>query len=258
MKPIRAWFIVLSALLSMTAGVSRSEALRYAVFSAPPFMILGEIDSPESDYGGIDLDIVREIARRMQLDVHFMRCPWIRCLRWLQEGRADLLTSAYKKPEREVFLEYFKKPYLESLPIAFYSKSARNYSITKYEDLAANKTIGVLSNASYFDRFDHDKDLTKFEVTSQDLLFPMLMYERFDLIAGYVPTENYRLVTEGYKGNIQKSVYEFSGVDPVYMALSKKSPLSKRKAEFDRINEELIQERFIKRLVESYYSKYQP
>lgn len=122
-------------------------------------MITGEIDTPESEYGGIDLDIVREIARRMQLDVRFMRCPWVRCLRWLQEGRADLLTSAYKKPEREVFLEYFKEPYLESLPIAFYYKSAKNYAITKYEDLDTNKTIGVLSNASYFDRLTTTRTL---------------------------------------------------------------------------------------------------
>lgn len=42
------------------------------------------------------------------------------------------------------------------------------------------------------------------------------------------------------------------------MALSRKSPLSKRKAEFDRINGDLIKDGFIKRLVESYYSKYQP
>ena len=58
-------------------------------------------------------------------------------------------------------------------------------------------------------------------------------------------------------GAIQ-SAYEFSGVDAVHMALSKKSPLGKRKAEFDRINDELIQEGFIKQVVERYYSKYQP
>ena len=258
MRRIRPSLMLISALLLTTAAVSRGETLRYAVFSAPPFMILGKANSIESEFGGIDLDIVREIARRMQLDVRFMKCPWVRCLRWLQEGQADLLTSAYKKPEREAFMDYLEKPYLASLPIAFYHKSDRNYSIAKYEDLNIAKTIGVLSDASYFDRFDQDKSLSKHEVTSQDLLFPMLMHERFDLIAGYVPTENYRLVTEGYKGKIQKSVYEFTGVDPVYMALSKKSPLSKRKPEFDRINDELIKEGFIGKLVESYYNKYRP
>ena len=257
MKYAKQTFLAVASLL-LASSTSWSETLRFAVFSAPPFMILGEEGAPESRYSGIDLDIAREIARRMRLDVSFEKCPWARCLQWLQEGRVDFLSSAYKKPDREVFLEYFRQPYLASLPIAFYFKRESKYEIEKYEDISSRMKIGVLRNASYFEQFDQDKNLSKYEVTTQDQLFPMLMFGRVDLVAGYVPTENYRLVVEGYKGKIEKSLYEYSGRDPVFMALGKKSPFIERMQEFNRINDELISEGFIKKTVDGYYNKYLP
>lgn len=233
-----------------------SGTLNYAVFPAPPFMILDDADGKEI-FSGVDVDIVREIAQRMKLDVRFVSCPWARCLSMLKDGQADLLSSAYRKPDRELFLNYFSKPYLASLPIAFYFKKNKNFTIEKYEDLY-NYSIGVLGDASYFERFDKDKTLSKFEVATQDQLFPMLMYERFDLIAGYVPTENYRLIAEGYKGKVQRSTYEFSGQDAVYMAISKRSPLINRRDELDRINSDLLKEGFIKKTIDSYLNKYLP
>jgi polar amino acid transport system substrate-binding protein len=256
MRNLLALLLAVGISFQITSG-GRCETLKYAVFPAPPFMILDKADAKES-YTGIDVDIVQELARRMALDVRFVSCPWVRCLRLLQDGKVDLLSSAYKKPEREVFLDYLENPYLDSLKIAFYYKNDKKYSIEKYEDLYEFKNIGVLRNASYFDRFDKDDRLSKFEVTTQDRLFPMLMHERLDLIAGYVPTENYRLIAEGYKGKIQKSTYEVSGEDAVYLALSKKSALRNRLSEFNMTINALIREGFVKNTIDSYYNKYSP
>jgi polar amino acid transport system substrate-binding protein len=256
MKPPRILFLTLATALVIPSP-GWGQTLNYAVFTAPPFMILDETDGSEA-LSGIDVDIVREVARRMKLNLRFVNCPWARCLRLLKDGHADLLSSAYKKPDREVFLNYFAQPYLSALPIAFYSKQSRNYSIEKYEDLYRFKNIGVLSGASYFERFDKDQKLSKYEVPTQDQLFPMLVHERFDLFAGYVPTENYRLIAEGYKGQVQRSKYEFSGQDAVYMAVSKKSPLAHRLKEFNLINDELTKTGFINQTIEKYYTRYLP
>ena len=210
------------------------DVLRYAVFPAPPYMIGADDDA--SSLGGIDVEIMQEIARRMQLKVEFIKCTWARCLELMQSGEADLLSSAYKKPEREAYMAYFDQPYLDQLPIAFYTLKSRHYLVQKYEDIYQFNNIGVLHDASYFDLFDQDTRAKKFEVPSQDQLFPMLLAGRIDAMAGYVPTENYRLDTGGYRSQIERSVYIYQEQAPVFMTVSKASHLAARFKELNQVN----------------------
>jgi polar amino acid transport system substrate-binding protein len=237
-------------------GKDAPGKLRYVVFHAPPFMIYSE--GAEGEASGIDVEIVREIARRLGLDVELVACPWLRCLSLMEQGEADILSSAYKKPEREVFMRYFAAPFLDSLPIAFYFCREDGRAVDRYEDLYALSSVGVLKGASYFPRFDADKAIRKYEVVSQDQLFPMLAAGRIQAVAGYVPTENFRLIAEGYKGRIVRSAYVFEEEALVYMAMSRRSPLAGRFEEFDAVNEALIREGFIKAVVEKYYSRFEP
>jgi polar amino acid transport system substrate-binding protein len=205
---------------------------------------------------GIDVEIVQEIARRMDMRVEYLKCTWARCLELMKTGEADLLSSAYKKPDREAYLLYFSQPFLERLPIAFYFLKGKNYSVSAYEDIYQFGSIGVLNGASYFERFDQDTRAKKFEVTSQDQLFPMLLAGRLEAIAGYVPTENFRIAVGGYRDQIERSAFEYQEQALVYMALSKKSPLAARFDQFDQINQQLLDEGFIARIIDSYYEKY--
>jgi polar amino acid transport system substrate-binding protein len=168
-----------------------------------------------------------------------------------------MLSSAFKTPERETFLAYFHDPYLRSLPIGFYTWSGSGIEVQKYEDLAKARSIGVLNDASYFDRFDRDKGLPKVKVPSQDQLFPMLVGRRIDLIAGYVDTEDYRLVVEGYRGRVTRMAYTVDAPVEVYMALSRASPLAARLSEFDAVNKSLLEEGLIQKMIESYKHRYQ-
>jgi polar amino acid transport system substrate-binding protein len=228
--------------------------LRYAVFPAPPYMIgAGEENASLS---GIDVEIVQEIARRLGLRVQYLTCTWARCLELMKNGEADLLSSAYRKPEREVYMLYFRQPYLTQLPIAFYYLKGKNYSVADYEDLYQFNSIGVLNEASYFELFDQDTHVKKFSVTSQDQLFPMLLAGRLEVIAGYVPTENYQLVVNGYRDQVERSKYEYQEQALVYMTLSKKSPFAVHLEQFDQVNQQLRDEGFIAKIVNSYYEKY--
>jgi polar amino acid transport system substrate-binding protein len=228
--------------------------IRYAVFPAPPYMIGagGENDA----MSGIDVEIIQEIARRLQYKIEFIKCPWARCLDLMKNGEVDLLSSVYKKPEREVFMLYFDQPYLNQLPIAFYSLKENHYLIQTYEDIYQFGHVGLLKGASYFDRFDQDPRVKRVEVPSQDQLFPMLLAGHLDIMAGYVPTENYRLKVEGYSGQIERSVYEYAQPAPVYMTLSKKSALAVSFNKINQINDQLIKEGVIDRIVNFYYDQY--
>jgi ABC-type amino acid transport substrate-binding protein len=128
----------------------------------------------------------------------------------------------YKTGEREVFLDFFRKPYLYELPIAFYYLTKNPVNINMYADLSALPLIGVLRNAKYFSRFDNDATLKKYEVNAQELLYPMLLSKRISAFAGYVPTENYFISKNGYQGIIVHSSFVFNDHNFVYFAMSKK------------------------------------
>jgi polar amino acid transport system substrate-binding protein len=230
------------------------QTLRYAVFPAPPYMIGVEGEQPA--LSGIDIEIAQEIARRMKLPLEFVPCPWARCLELMQSGRVDMLSSVYKKPEREAFMTYFDEPYLDRLPIAFYFLKGRGYKVETYEDIYQFDSIGFLRGASYFERFDQDTQARKYDVDTQDQLFPLLLKGRVEAIAGYVPTENYRIAVEGYRDQVEKSAYEYGEPANVYLTLSKKSPLAARLSEFNQINQQLLKEGFVAQTINKYYTQY--
>ena len=232
--------------------VPARPVLRYAIFPAPPFMI-GAANECEP-VAGIDVEIVTEIARRLDCDISYIRAPWVRCLDLMRTGRADLLSSAFRTSERQEYMTYLTDPFLHSLPIAFYFRKSSGFSINRFKDLYPFSSVGVLKGASYFERFDRDEKVAKVSVTSQDQLFPMLMAGRLDIIAGYVDTENYRLAMEGYQGKVERSSYEFCNSVEVFMAISKRSPWQGRIAKIDRIHHQLLKEGFVQKTIDRYRS----
>jgi polar amino acid transport system substrate-binding protein len=236
------------------AQPTATGAIRYAIFPAPPYMI-GAGSSTDA-ISGIDVDVAQEIAQQLNLKISFVRCTWERCLELMKSGEVDLLSSAYKKTDREQFMLYLDRPYLGSLPIAFYSLKSGNYKVKNYEDIYQFGRVGVLQGASYFERFDQDTQVKKIEVPSQEQLFPMLLAGHLDVIAGYVPTENYHIYVNGYGSQIVRS--EFINQEPVsvYMTVSKKSFLAGQITRINQINDQLLDQGIITRVVNSYYEKY--
>jgi len=250
--------MLLAGLLALGSPCLTAEArpiLRYAIFPAPPFMIGASVE--KDPVTGIDVEIVGEIARRMGCDIRYIRAPWVRCLNLLETGKADLLSSAFKTPERQVFMQYLSDPFLHSLPIAFYVRKGSAIPLERYEDLYRCKSVGVLNKANYFEQFDQDEKIAKVPVASQDQLFPMLVSGRLEVIAGYVDTENYRMVVEGYRDKVARSAFIFDNPVEVYLAMSRKSPFLGRIQEMDRIQRELLKNGFIRSVIRKYKSRYE-
>jgi polar amino acid transport system substrate-binding protein len=156
-------------------------------------------------------------------------------------------------------MKFLDTAYLDRLPIAFYTRKGSGIRIERYEDLHnLTSPVGVLRGASYFPRFDSDPQIKKTDIATQDQLFPMLMKGNLDVFAGYVPTENYRLVTEGYLGKVEKSPYEYAEPVGVYMAVSRKSSLMKRFDELNVANNRLAAQGIIRRVLQDYYERYSP
>jgi polar amino acid transport system substrate-binding protein len=67
-------YAVFFSALMLQTGADCGDKIRYAIFPAPPYMI--GADREGQDVSGIDVEIVREIAKRMKLEIEYVRCPW--------------------------------------------------------------------------------------------------------------------------------------------------------------------------------------
>jgi len=204
---------------------------------------------------GIDVEIVTRLARELGVAVETVPCNWVRCLKMMEHGEVDLLSSVFRNEEREEYMSFFAQPYLSGLAIAFYQRKG-SPAIVDYSDLGTEKRIGVLHGAEYFPRFDHDSTLVKIHVPTQDVLYPMLAKGHIDAFVGYVSTENYFLATGKFSG-IVKSKFEQPGKIPVYLALSRKSPFLKYREKLNAIQETLLKRGIVDSIVASTYKRYE-
>lgn len=252
-RRLSAYLSAAAVLLTLIAAPARSEpVLRYAVFPAPPFMIYDERGDGAS---GIDVEIVTELAKRCGFSVRIIRAPWLRCLDLVRDGEADIISSAYRKSDREAYITFFDAPFLKALPIAFYTLSGHR-NISRYEDIYEAGTVGVLRGASYFERFDNDSRVKKAEVSSQEFLFPMLLKGHIDVMAGYVPTENYNIAIKGLKGKVVKSTFEYPSGGTVYIGMSRKSPFAADFSALNRAHAQMLRDGTISAIVKKYYDRY--
>lgn len=84
----------------------------------------------------------------------------------------------------------------------------------------------------------------------------MLIHKRVQLMAGYMPTENYFISINNYSDIIEKSTYSYNEKAHVYMAVSKKSDLSKKIRLLNKINNDLSREGVTSKIIKKYYTLY--
>jgi ABC-type amino acid transport substrate-binding protein len=105
----------------------------------PPF----EFGRPP-DYQGFDIDMVDEIAKRLELEPRFVRSPFDPIFRNVAQGRFDMVaTAAIITPERER-IAAFSDPYLP----ADQSLMVRVGSDVENVDDLAGKTVGAQVGAT--------------------------------------------------------------------------------------------------------------
>lgn len=142
----------------------------------------------EPDYQGFDVDIVNEIAKRLDLEARFVKTPFDPIFRNLAQGRFDMVASAATiTPERERTVD-FSDPYFpanQSLMVK------RGSDIRTVDDLAG-RTIGAQLGTT---GADYAKDRTDAEtVRTYDLIddaFKALQAGQVDAVINDFPVSKY-------------------------------------------------------------------
>jgi polar amino acid transport system substrate-binding protein len=215
----------------------------------PPFRIPDKFS--EHQYSGIDVDLLKEISKKIHVNFKIRRLPWARCLEFMRSGQADIITGLAYTPERAQYILYSKIPYYTAAP-AFYLRKGKGHLIKAYEDLY-QFTIGYSINSAYFEPFNSDTKLKKFGVSTENQLIKMLARGHIDAIIGTDCNVEYDIAKLGLKDKIEKARYIPDKKIALHVGISKKSGLSERYGELNRILKELLKDGTIDRIAEKYF-----
>lgn len=234
------WFCLMGGLVSPNFVLG--EELVYANENWPPWIIIQKDSTTgKKTFSGIDVDIIKELGKRLNVKTKFKECPWERCLFMLKEGQVDLTSATLRRPDREVFLHFIEPPYDPTTKRALFLPKGKGASIQNYEDLYTLGKIGVVMGYQYFSQFDKDSKLKKFSVTRSVQLPEMLVSGRIDAFISEVTLAHDLIASMGYQNQIEKSGFEHES--PLgYVALSKRSSFVQKLPQINEIMKKLRNE----------------
>ncbi len=113
------------------------EILKIGLDSVAPFPLHSDYNSVV--FEGFEVDLMREIADALNLELHYEISLWKHILEKLYKGQLDMICSAVTMtPSRQRILE-FSTPYLQFRLCAVVKKDISIYNLNSFD----HKTIGV-------------------------------------------------------------------------------------------------------------------
>lgn len=179
MLRLRSWLLWVAVCLAGAGGLfaggnAAARELTVVINPAPPYRIVKETPDGLS-YSGIYVEVVREAARRVGIDLAFEVVPFRRALYLIERGKADLMLGPNRTDERQQYMYYFGAA-LPDEPKAIYI-GALDGDIRSIQDLGA-KSVGVLRGANHSRQLDEVADIRLVEAADYPTLFRMLDMHR--------------------------------------------------------------------------------
>jgi polar amino acid transport system substrate-binding protein len=213
----------------------------------PPWRIVEDNGS----MNGIEIDILKSLSTRLELQLVNQGCGWKRCLKYMRIGEADVMTGLFKTPDREKYMKFIDPPYRTVNNTCFYQNKAQSVEINSYQDLH-HITVGVVKKVAYFEPFQSDERVRKYYSTKDNKLFRLLSAQHIDAVIMECVAGDIRLKRLGLNDKFKHANYVHQVAHPVYMAISKKSRLFDRHKDISQALQNMINESEIKQIMSSY------
>jgi len=199
---------------------------------------------------GINIDIMTIVAERLDMGIRFEPYPFKRVLALLKNGDIDIAGGLEKRPERAMFADFLKPAYQKTKKV-FVMKKGSTKVLKEYEDLYQLK-IGLRAGTMHFEPFDSDEYITKVETNSDDQLFNMLLFDRYDAAVGGKIQLLYAAKANGYTDKIQIADYRLDLGAGGHFAFSRKSSFIPHKVVIEAILLDMFNSGQIDAIIASY------
>ena len=202
---------------------------------------------------GIDIDIIKEACRRMEIVPEFRAMPWKKSLVKVKNGDIIGLCAALHTEEREAFLHYPGEPVHIQRNVLM-ARKGDGIKVTGLENLK-DRIVGVVRKFSYGQLFDNYKGLRKSVYNDQEELVRILELGkgRIDLaVAAEMP---FRFIAKGL--GFQKrfeAIYTIAEIS-AYTVFSKKALGQEGKVlaeRFGSIMRQMRKEGTIRKILDKY------
>lgn len=214
----------------------------------PPFRI--EDESNPRGLSGIDIDLILEIEKRLNIQIEILECPWARALYMIEHGLADLIIGLAYTEERARFATYIDVPYAAVEPV-FYTTYGRSGEFQNYEDFAG-KSIGQSRDSAYFDKYNSDNSLNKIPYDSEKQILDLLVLDRIDLGIGTNPNMAYDIARYGYREKLEPTNYSPPDSTDLYLAFSQESQKIQVFDIFSKIMKEIVLDGTMENILKKY------
>ncbi|RCK38760.1 hypothetical protein TH19_02855 [Thalassospira profundimaris] len=208
-------FGLISLLVAVQPSVART--LIVAVNNAPPYRVIS-VYTNSASYSGIYIDVIRDAAKRIGLDLSFEVVPFKRALYLLERGEADLMLGPNRTDERQKYMYYFGAA-LPDEPKAVYINEI-GAEIRDIKDLD-ERSVGVLRGANYNRQFDEAKGIRLVEAADYSTLFRMLDMQHINALIVPELQAVEQIKREG-PYHIRKAELVLQG-QPSFIAISRRS-----------------------------------
>lgn len=178
------------------------------------------------EVAGIDVDIIREMAIRVGIDVRITLVPWVRTLEMIERGTADGGFPLFKTEERKEFAFYTQIP-LHVTVMQAYARNSNNYKSSNLTEMKS-KRIGI--NRGYFISSEFDIAAKNgffdlIEVDNVQQLTNMLLKGRLDIAVAKRSTMGAHLK---YSGEVLATLGMVNKEQDAFLVLSKKSKIENK------------------------------
>lgn len=237
--------IVVTLLFNLNIYAEPQKTFTIGVGTWAPF-IFADTDT----INGISIDYIKELTKRMNKKLVIKKIPWARSLKMLREGNLDAVINMVETPERKQYITFTSPPYFK-LTTRFYVKKDNKNILEKYEDLYSY-TIGMVKDSAYFEPFNSDKNIKKFEGVSEAQILAMLEKDRFKIIIGTDPQADYEISIKNLSSKITQASYKPNNEVNIRVGISKKSPYAQQMEEINKHAQDILDEG----LLDTYRAKY--
>jgi len=248
-RKIKLIVLVILIIIPLQYSPAENDKIYTADFEKwPPFRI--EDESSKYGFKGLDIEILNEISKKLNIKIQIIRSPWARSLANIKSGESDIITGLAYTEERAEFINYAEPSYYSVTPV-FYVKKGNAGKIKSYNDLYSY-SVGHSIKSAYFEPFNSDSKLNKVELSNETQLIKMLVLGRVDAIIGTDPNLSYDLLKANVRSKVEPAAYKPDKITKLYIGISKKSPLSSRMKEIESVITDMINKNRINKLMTKY------
>ncbi|MDM8550507.1 transporter substrate-binding domain-containing protein [Desulfobacterales bacterium HSG2] len=237
--------LIAAILLSLPLNAVAEEFV-IAFAEWPPYTMM-ENKQPS----GIDIEIGRELCKRVGIKPKFRMLPWQRALKYMKNGKVNALLTPKYSEERGKFMYYPSEPIRIEKRVLLVQKGS-DIKVDKLDDLKGRK-VGVVRGYSYTKEFDNYEGMNKVLCNDDDQLARIFAKKRVPIIAG-VEEGSMKYLCK--KAGVEAETVYVLGGEPTYIGLSRKATGSEGESlveKFSKAVHQLKEEGFIKKTESKYF-----